>query len=258
MESRPIFIIGSPRSGTSIITSAITRGANIPGYTEGHFLPLINTLMTEVNDYYSSREQLLKNQKLAIANANIQKLENKILGSFRTVYDSLFTETVWVDKTPGIMMVRTSPYLLRAWPQARFIFAKRRGIECIQSRLKKFPRETFKIHCNKWRFAMEAWCKVKDDLKDHYLEIDQREIGLNPEQVSSELGNFLDLSAEKINQIYSFFRSNRPEHTGGNETQQAIDIEHTNWSQEDIDYYQETCQSICNVFGYSDTSSYYR
>lgn len=57
----------------------------------------------------------------------------------RKAAESLHKEKIWVDKTPDPRMIKCVPRLKRAWPNAKFIFVKRRGIENLESRIKKFP-----------------------------------------------------------------------------------------------------------------------
>ena len=51
---RPIFIVGAARSGTTVIVQALCQGAGLPGYDEGHVLPLLNQLHRTVDDYFAS------------------------------------------------------------------------------------------------------------------------------------------------------------------------------------------------------------
>ena len=48
--TKPIFILGSPRSGTSIIGLALRNGAGIVGYNEGHILSIIPPLIETITN----------------------------------------------------------------------------------------------------------------------------------------------------------------------------------------------------------------
>ena len=256
-EVKPIFILGAGRSGTSVITGALKSGAHIAGYYEGHFLPAILPLVNGVDKFYNSKRSAISNKKHMIANIDRDIFKNSILETVRTTCESVCPEEVWLDKSPGHQMIGTSPYILQIWPQSRFIYAKRRGIENIVSRLKKFPHVSFEDHCKIWQNCMMSWLKVKDSLQNRYLEIEQREIALNPVKTGKQLGNFLDLEAEKTNKIIEIFSTKRPQSTGGQENEKAMSIHETGWDEKQINIYRKCCEEVSNKIGYSDTSSYY-
>ena len=63
----PVFIIGSPGSGTSILALAIRSTMKIPFYAEGHFLPLTNYIVSSIDDYYEIKSSFIKIERRAIA-----------------------------------------------------------------------------------------------------------------------------------------------------------------------------------------------
>ncbi len=254
----PIFILGSPRSGTTIITQALIKGANIAGYQEGHLLPLIYYLNKEIDLYYEQKNSSEKEKRnIMLDNISREKIKKRIINSFHNLVDSLHEGDMWLDKTPGDKMILIAPYLKESWQKSKFIFAKRRGIECIISRTKKFPNVPFEAHCRLWLKAMDSWSTIKPNLEGSYLEIDQRQIALTPEQVAQKIGDFLDFSSEQIGQIEYIFKNKRPQHTGGKEEELAIDIKDTGWSDQQINFFLKKCEKINETYGYSNSSSYY-
>lgn len=256
-KKKPVFILGSPRSGTTIIVTALKAATNADGYFEGHFLPLITLLEREIIKYYKDREDLILNKQLMIAHTPKNQLEKRIFQIFSNICDSLFESQIWFDKTPGVKMIKTAPYLNRVWPNSRFIFARRRGIECIMSRLRKFPNVSFEEHCKIWQLCMENWLNLRDKLKNSYIEIDQRDISLSPRLMATKIGQFLEIEPEQIEQIEQVFSTKRPEYTGGNELEKAIDITETGWNEEQIAIFKKYCSPVNEKFGYSESSSYY-
>ena len=256
-EHQPIFIIGSGRSGTSILTGAIRSGGKIEGYLEGHFLPLILFFMKDIERYYFSKRSLLNDNRHMIADINQEVIEQEIITLFREKCESLSSSKVWLDKSPDSAMIKASPYILKIWPQAKFIFAKRRGIENIISRLKKFPHVSFEQHCIMWKDCMESWLQVKDKLIESSIEIEQRNIALHPKNVSKKIGAFLRLEQDKIKNIENIFTTQRPQSTGSEENLQAISIKETGWTEEEIKIFRRICGAVSQKFGYSESSSYF-
>jgi hypothetical protein len=257
LPHQPIFILGSGRSGTSILTGAIRSGAQIEGYLEGHFIPLILWFMKDVEQYYFSKRDLLEDNRHMIAEVSQDYVEKKISEFFRQTCESLATNRVWLDKSPDSATIKAAPHIKNIWSEARFIFAKRRGIENIISRLKKFPHVSFENHCIMWKDCMESWLKVKDKFSDCSIEIEQRDIALNPIETANVIGKFLDLESTKINKIAEIFITQRPQSTGKKEQKIAINIQETGWTKLEIEIYRKYCSEISFKFGYSENSNYY-
>lgn len=53
-EVSPIFITGSVRSGTTIVTRAL-RGVGIPGYDEGKFIDLLGVFLIASDQRYEDQ-----------------------------------------------------------------------------------------------------------------------------------------------------------------------------------------------------------
>jgi len=256
-EIKPIFILGSGRSGTSVITGALKTGGDIPGFNEGHFLPLMTFLIKETNRFFQGKKNLRKDERHMITHINQQVIEDEIISIFRKQCEAICQEKIWLDKSPDAAMIKAVPYLKKAWPKGRYLYAKRRGIENIISRLKKFPHVEFEKHCIMWAECMESWLNVKEKIAECSIEIEQREIALNPEKTAKKIGEFLELEQEKIERIADIFANKRPQSTGGVEKEEAIDIKEAGWTNEQIQIFRKYCGEISQKFGYSETSDYY-
>ncbi len=252
----PIFIIGSPRSGTSILALAIRSAMKIPFYAEGHFLPVLNHVVSAIDNYYESKSGSIKVKRRAISHIKRDKLINEIQNLFYTIYNSLYQSNIWLDKTPGIEMIDSVPIIAKTWPNAKFIFAKRRGIENINSRMRKFPNKPFESHCKLWSACMKSWLEVRNSVVNSSIEIEQRDIENNPKMVSKRICDFLNIGEESVELIYDIFTSKRPESTSAS---RSVDIElnNTGWTTEQIKIYKNYCNDISKKFGYSETVDYY-
>jgi hypothetical protein len=174
MPKSPVFIVGSPRSGTSVLVIALTR-AGYQGYHEGNFLPLMMSVGDMVDRYFAGAGK--KNPKVLAAHVDPALLKSRLQDVFRTVTQELNTGPYWFDKSGNHEMIRAVPILRRLWPESVFIFAKRRGIENLVSRTKKFPTRDFEYHCVDWAKNMSTWREVRAQLpNDTYAEVDQRDL----------------------------------------------------------------------------------
>ena len=178
----PVFIIGSPRSGTSILSAAL-HAAGYSGYDEGHLLSLIRVLSEVVDSFFATHDLQSDGQLLShVDNEKIKRAMALVLKTFQVGP----TREPWVDKTPGTDMYFAAPYIQEFWPTAKFIFAKRRGIENIVSRMKKFPDAPFADHCEDWASTMSGWRVLRDTGLD-YIEIDQMDIARQPMTAAKRL-----------------------------------------------------------------------
>ena len=257
-EKRPIFIIGPARSGTTIITQALRNGAHLPGYYEGHFLLLLKKLTDQVDAFFHSKQSLLQNDLHMIAHVNKDALKLALIEDFKRICEELCPEEVWLDKSPDALMIQCIDNLRLAWPACRFIFAKRRGIENICSRLRKFPNVDFESHCRIWANTMQSWLDIRDDLAGSFIEVEQREIALNPNEVAALLVHFLGLEETHTSSISSVFTINRPQSTGEIESSLAISIDETGWTNQQIQIFREICGDVSAQLGYGESSAYYQ
>src|SRR5262245_4648025 len=134
-EEVPIFVVGMSRSGTSAMTLALLKGAQLPGFTEGHLFNLLEELLRSLVESWQRQLQRMASADFiaaptnAIGNYDIYSGVNRVVASFHEVYHSRFQSTVWVDKTTDAKGLRTVPLLHRIYPRARFVFMHRHPIK---------------------------------------------------------------------------------------------------------------------------------
>lgn len=253
---KPIFIVGSPRSGTSILGNALRQVLNADNsYSEGHVLALFPELEVSVKNYYASTPAsqlegfMLGHMNQALL---IQQLHQTIKGQ----YEQMVTSEWMIDKTPGIPMLQSLANIQQLWPQAHFIFAKRRGIENINSRLHKFPQESFENHCQQWQSSMMLWRQLRTELS-RKLEIDQYDIQKTPIRVAKQLAQFLGLNSLQEVSLSQRFSSDRPEQLVTTASYTPLALDETNWSSTQQQMFLDICQEAMSLYGYSLDSRYY-
>ncbi|WP_291841581.1 sulfotransferase [Maricaulis sp.] len=252
----PIFVVGSGRSGTSILLNTIRKTTGLPGHGEGHFYPVVLMLNRAVNEYFARRKRQAENPNHMLHHVDAAKFRKAMMEPVRDMYQEFYGSTAFVDKTPGLDGITAIPLMQRGFPGMKVVFAKRRGIEVVRSAVKKFPHVDFEGHCQSWAKCMAAWRVSRARLQCDFVEIDQFEIAQNPEKVVRDLGVVLRLDDEQRAQMLGFFQNDRPQSSGDlNATPKSID--EVEWTAEEIATFREVCGEVMFEFGYSEGAEYF-
>jgi hypothetical protein len=250
----PVFIFGSPRSGTSVLAAAL-RAAGYVGFNEGHLLSLLPFLNRVIDAHFAEYD--LHDADQLLSHVDKEKTKHSMASVLKTIQEATQPGGPWFDKTPGPHMYSAAPYLRELWPGSKFIFAKRRGIENIVSRTKKFPSAPFAFHCRDWVSVMSGWRALRETGLDH-LEIDQFDIARQPIEVAERLGFFLNLPKSSIDAIARTMAQTRPQATSADSPEKVYSLESTGWSEEQIAVFKSICAAEMEAFGYSYDESYRR
>lgn len=253
--ARPVFILGSPRSGTSAITAALLNTTHYQGHSEGHVLPLLPILQAELGKYYDMLSGALEGET-TLATIPQGYFQAKMGEMFIDVMRARFNTRYWAVKTPSNYMIVAAPRFAELWPNARFIFMKRRGIENLVSRLQKFPNDPFERQCRDWTDAMFFWSKTRDQIGSKALEIDQIDLVRNSADVAVKLGRLLDLSQQDQEAFRIAIAEVRPEQTSA-EIGRVTSMEAVDWTPEQKTRFREICGPMMAAYGYSEGPEYF-
>jgi len=252
----PLFIVGSPRSGTSILVDALFA-AGYRGYREGNFLTLISPIASLIDRHYAAFS--IDNPNVLISQIPKDNLKFELFRALARLVDKHHPEGPWLDKTGNPEMIMAVPALRELWPDSVFVFAKRRGIENVVSRLKKFPAHTFHHHCSDWARNMSMWRETRQSLpKGTAIEIDQQEIAQAAPQTALAISGFLHLDEDARNVIAATFQSARPQQTSDNTAHRLLTLQTTGWNEEQIELFRKCCGKEMDAYAYSEDINYWK
>jgi hypothetical protein len=250
----PLFIVGSPRSGTSVLVDA-AFAAGYSGFREGNFFGLLRPLRDTVDVYF--RRFSTENPKVLVSQLSAETVFDGILGVFKQAVDSWNPQTPWVDKTCNAPTLLELPSIVSLWPGSRVIFAKRRAIENIRSRLQKFPARDFTYHCRDWALTMAAWRGARQHLDPSlYLEVDQRDLLLNAPSVAGEIASLLSIDATGQARIEKALVSLRSQETAPGTAERLGSLDDGLWTESQVEEFRALCGEEMEQFGYTTDASY--
>ena len=256
-SQHPVFILGSVRSGTTAIMRALASRTRYVGPGEGHLLDMLMHMSVLVENVYAERRPIWE---MGIDTLITAVPESFLLDGVRRCFVELakaqFPNRYWFDKTPTPTMIRAAPLLQVVWPEARFIFMKRRGIENVLSRLRRCPEIAFDDHCRGWADSMVSWVAVRDRLGVSAVEIEHLDMARHPAETARSIGRLLALTAEEESGVRHELAMGRPERSA--DTFAAVhDLATLPWTVQQIATFQEICGPAMQRFGYGETRADY-
>jgi hypothetical protein len=255
--SHPVFVLGAARSGTSAIAQALVVATRYAGQEEGHLLDLLLPLRALIERHYAERSEEWRdraNTMIAVVPKGF--IEAGLRHTFVELARGLYPKGWWIDKTPRPAMIAAAPALKEIWPEARFIFMKRRGIENVVSRMRKFREADFEDHCRDWAAGMQAWTVARDTLTGAAVEIDQLYLSNHPHEVAATLAPFLLLQPEEVIRLGHALATDRPERTT-EYFSSAIPSDKLDWTPRQRDLFDKLCGPMMVAYGYGTGEEYY-
>ena len=250
-QHRPVFVLGAARSGTSAVTHALLAGTRYEGNEEGHLLDVLAPLIVTLTQFYAGKtDERSPGRNTTVARVPKAFFEDAFNEMVITATRSLFPQGLWLDKTPSANMIHLAPRFLRIWPNARFIFMKRRAIENIASRLRKFDYD-FAHNCREWAQVMEAWLSVREQLDGVAMELDQLDVAREPARAAAAITSLLGLSPVEQRRVAQMLASERPQQTGDT-FGEVTSLEKIGWRPDWVRTFREMCGPMMAAFDYRE------
>lgn len=234
-----IFIVGSPRSGTSELGATLAAQLDLPWLGEGHAAPAFATAADALKGDAHSPDNML--QFMAE-----QRSSQFAQDAARQVYYVMHGSASFLDKTPGVPMILATPFLSECFPTSFIIFLRRNGISNVLSRMAKFGGD-FEDHCCDWAGAMDAWEQVKTRLP-HHLEIEQEHMLADAAAVGAKIAAYVG-RPKNAEAISASLRTGSHERTGAGLGKNTI--ESTGWSSIEVRQFKEICGPTMARWGYA-------
>ena len=249
-----VFVVGAARSGTTRIKTALSDALGLERSGEGHFYPVASDIEAAL-DAYLDRLREKAGPKTMVQAIDREAVRRGIRATIREAFDAVAGPS-FVEKTPGNGAIRALPIVVEQWPEAKIVFARRRGIENVISALWKFPGWTFESACGGWTEALETWSALGPEVKGRAIEIDQFEMAREPEATAARLGAFLRLDGAAVAGIAEAFtqrahpRTNTRVSSMEELQRDPIPLAETPWSEDQRAAFVAVCGEMMRAYGY--------
>lgn len=209
LPERPFFIVGTPRSGTTLLRFILSSHPRIYIPAETGFLPFLrlNTVsrlsQKQIRRLFNRIARLNRHWQSLVQEANIS-LVSRTEPSLEQLLDTLYRLKIaqedphalrWGDKTPSY--VRYISQVNRIFPQAQFVHMIRDGRDAALSARSKWGKERWHMDLyyllNNWIRNVEAGRRAGKRLNsNHYTELHYEQLVHKPEEVLKRLCSFLN------------------------------------------------------------------
>ncbi|MBE9062326.1 sulfotransferase [cf. Phormidesmis sp. LEGE 11477] len=181
MASRPIFIVGSERSGTTLMRSLINAHPNISCGEETHFLAglegIVGSKWRLMKDYPFEKEYWYE--------------------KIRELFDSFKTEAAhkqgklrWGDKTP--IYVLKLDFIDALFPDCQVIHMIRDGRDVVASSMDRWGYKRGLSATKRWGKSVRAGQSFGRSVSlERYIEVKYEELVLDPESTMQSVCEFL-------------------------------------------------------------------
>ena len=215
----PIFVVGYPRSGTTLLQALLATQGDLATFPETHFFSTVfakNAEFRETIDPEFARESLDKIAEKsginfeAVFTATLEKKGSvPVKDLFEALVLKLYPEGAdpacrWLEKTPdhGLCM----EHILRFYPQAKFVGIVRNPFHAIHSRTKHFPpkaKDLLGLLANHWVNHLVAFEKFQSRHPGSAFHLRYEDLTRNPEKIVASACQFLeiDFSPERLGEF---------------------------------------------------------
>lgn len=208
----PVFVVGSPRSGTTLLYHMLLSAGNFAVYrSETHIFNVFAPHFGDLSVYRNRQrmtDQWLKSKYFRLTGLDPDRIRAELMARCRNAGDFLriVMESVakaqqverWADNTPEHILYMED--IKRSIPEALFIHMIRDGRDVALSLEKKdwvrpFPWERHKsllISAIYWEWLVDAGRKTGRKLGSDYMEVRFEDLNSNPQEILTAVGHFID------------------------------------------------------------------
>lgn len=253
----PIFITGSPRSGTSIFILGLKSATGIPAFAEGQLLDVYGKISLAVDRHYTNYAHSAGDPRHAIGNISADEVKQAMARTLLDLSNKVHGGTSWIDKSGGTEMLEYIRMLARIGQPFVTFFCYRRAIENVYSRLQKFPKFDITYHAQDWVNIMRAWRQTRALLPvGTWLEIEQKDIADRPGYVAEGVTQVMKLTPQQRDKMIETFSKQRPQVLASDEVGRTLTINQTGWDADQRAAFRAAVEEEMRIWGFTYDERY--
>ena len=185
MQKSPIFIIGCPRSGTTLLRVMLDSHPNIYCGPETHLIPKLKIFYDSLDENWDFL------QSFGLTKEDFNKKISEIFSYFPEHNMKLKNKIRWAEKTPEHLFF--AEFIDQLFPQCKFINMIRDGRDVVTSFKKRWGSKTIPYATKKWNKSMEKSYELRNTFdSNRYIEIKYENLVNNPEEITKKIMTFLN------------------------------------------------------------------
>jgi len=204
-----------------------------------------------VTAYYASHRAALE-QGTLLAKIPESDWHEQLNLLFRSTVEKYSPEGFIVDKTPTIEPLYALERIGAMWPDAKFIYCRRRGIDNVMSKQRKWPDRPFEHQCREWAAINDVWDEKKNGLHSGWMEVDFFDLVNDVHDVARRIGMLLALPEEETELMAGRLAATRPQ-ISLSETTGFVRLLDTGWSDEQSKLFTRICGPTMERCGYGSS-----
>jgi len=185
----PVFVLGAPRSGTSMLHWALCRHEALWGSEESDFLaPLIDGVLAahRAGTRRGDRHWLVRQR------VDEDELLAAVGGGVHALYTDRANGRRWVEQTPSYTLCAGE--LARMFPNAQFLLLTRDGRQVVDS-IRRMMRIPHRKACRWWRLYVERVAAFEATHGERCLPVRYEELVRDTEAALARVFAFLGLAS---------------------------------------------------------------
>ncbi len=239
-----VFILGSPRSGTSITYYAMREVVGLRGRGESHVMPVFQRML---HQFYTYTMDFRKHPGVLAGDLDVRLLRESFHDYLRAFYATAYGGHGFVDKTPGAEAIRGCDLIYGAFPAAKVLLLQRNGIEVVNSFRSKFGA-SFENACQSWVHVVDA-AQQMTAARPELLVVDQFDLTNRPQAASAAIADYLG-RPDLASRLAAFFAERRVEQQSEHDWTRRLTLADTTWTDDQKAYFTEVCGQSMASLGY--------
>lgn len=216
LPKKKIFLVGCPRSGTTLLQSLLTAHPQITSFPESHFfrhlIPkpssrryLFGIISRKAKPRFEAFLKELEREDLLSYLPNSAIFQYQYVHSFIKVLDQITQEqgkTIWIEKTPG--HIHYIDYIQKNIKEAKFIHIVRNGTDVVAS-LYEVTHNYPQIWGEAWSInkCIKQWTKdvaisLQYQARPNHILVRYEQLVIDPTLILREICNFINIDFNKV------------------------------------------------------------